>query len=67
MTLGSTNSVTLVESYFLSRQINMHRVGARFKFILFVGGGVAGSGDFACATLPTTPLIFKAKFKIFVT
>ena len=24
--------------------------------------GVAGSEDFACATLPTTPLIFKAKF-----
>ena len=31
------------------------------------GGGVAGSEDFACATLPTTPLIFKAKFEIFVT
>ena len=31
------------------------------------GGGVAGSEDFACATLPTTPLIFKAKLKIFVT
>ena len=29
--------------------------------------GVAESEDFACATLPTTPLIFKAKFKIFVT
>ena len=30
-------------------------------------GGMAGSEDFACATLPTTPLIFKAKLKIFVT
>ena len=29
--------------------------------------GVAGSEDFACATLPTTPLTFKAKFNIFVT
>ena len=29
--------------------------------------GVAGSEDFACATLPTTPLIFKEKYKIFVT
>ena len=29
--------------------------------------GVAGSEDFACATLPTTPLIFKAKFNILVT
>ena len=29
--------------------------------------GVARSEDFACATLPTTPLIFKAKFQIFVT
>ena len=28
--------------------------------------GGAGSEDFACATLPTNPLIFKAKFKIFV-
>ena len=29
--------------------------------------GVAGSEDFACGTLPTTPLIFKSKFEIFVT
>ena len=29
--------------------------------------GVAGSEDFVCATLPTSPLIFKAKLKIFVT
>ena len=36
---------------------------ARCKF-----WGVVGSEDFAHATLPTTtPLIFKAKFKIFVT
>ena len=33
----------------------------------FFWGGVAGSEDFARATLPTTPMIFKAKFKIFVT
>ena len=38
----------------------------RCMFQIFLGG-VAGSKDFACATLPTTPLIFKAKFKIFVT
>ena len=37
---------------------------ARFNFFW---GGVAGSEDFAFATLPTTPLIFKAKFKISVT
>ena len=30
-------------------------------------GGVAGSEDFACATPLPPPLIFKAKFKIFVT
>ena len=30
-------------------------------------GGVAGSEDFTCATLPTTPFIFKARLKIFVT
>ena len=29
--------------------------------------GVAGSEDFACATLPTTPLDFQGKIKIFVT
>ena len=33
----------------------------RCTFQIFWG---AGSEDFACATLPTTPLIFKAKFKI---
>ena len=37
-------------------------VSARSKF-----WGVAGSEDFASATLPTIPLIFKAKLKIFVT
>ena len=34
---------------------------------IFFGGEMAGSEDFASATLPTTPLIFKAKLKIFVT
>ena len=29
------------------------------------GGGVAGSEDFACATLPSTLLIFKGKIKNF--
>ena len=28
-------------------------------------GGVAGSEDFACATLPTTPFDFQGKIKIF--
>ena len=29
------------------------------------GGGVAGSEDFACATLPATPLDFQGKIKNF--
>ena len=36
-------------------------------WFFFFLGGLEGSEDFACATLLTTPLIFKAKFKIFVT
>ena len=30
-------------------------------FQILGGGGVAGSEDFACATLPTTPLDFQSK------
>ena len=37
--------------------IQISFICARFKFFL----GVAGSEDFACATLPTTPLDFQAK------
>ena len=36
------------------------RMSAGFKF-----WGVTGSEDFACATLPTTPLDFQGKVKIF--
>ena len=38
------------------RPLNVNS-GARSKF----WGGVAGSEDFACATLPTTPLDFQGK------
>ena len=37
------------------------KLDAPFKFFVLVG--VAGSEDFVCATLPTTPLDFQGKIK----
>ena len=42
----------------IAKLIRRPSVSARFKFFF---GGVAGSEDFACATLPTTPLDFQGK------
>ena len=42
-------------------QMVPRRIGARSKFL----GGVAGSEDFAFATLPITPLNFQDKIKTF--
>ena len=61
------NIVTYDKKSFCKGHVIRRDKWCTFQFF-FEGGGAAGSEDFAYVTFPTTPspLIFKAKFKLFV-